>query len=182
MVLGVFVARAFKLPAWATPALAFNNTTSRPLLLIQSLDATGILNSILTGDSNSTAIDKAKSHFLVNSMVSNSLTFALSPRLLRPHDEDADASSDANVKAGQEHPGSRDHPFIQREEDVENARISSPFDHASNGAYEPEANDRRTREEALQDFVDEETSLIPRAVIKKSNAVEREGYVQGRHY
>jgi hypothetical protein len=34
-------------------------------------------------------MDRAESYFLVNAMVSNSLTFALGPRLLRPGDEDA---------------------------------------------------------------------------------------------
>jgi predicted permease len=34
-------------------------------------------------------MDRAESYFLINAMVSNSLTFALGPRLLRPGDEDA---------------------------------------------------------------------------------------------
>lgn len=82
--------RALKLPDWVTPALAFNNTTSLPLLLIQSLETAGILDSILLGgDSTSSAVSRAESYFLINAMVSNSLTFAFGPRLLRPGDEDA---------------------------------------------------------------------------------------------
>ncbi|KAK5115481.1 hypothetical protein LTR62_001140 [Meristemomyces frigidus] len=89
MVLGTVCTRAFKLPAWVTPALTFNNTTSLPLLLIQSLQSTGILDSILVGhDTAAAAIGRAESYFLVNAMVSNSLTFALGPRLLKPHDEE----------------------------------------------------------------------------------------------
>jgi predicted permease len=34
-------------------------------------------------------MDRAESYFLVNAMISNSLTFALGPRLLKPGDEDA---------------------------------------------------------------------------------------------
>ncbi|KAF2015281.1 hypothetical protein BU24DRAFT_441096 [Aaosphaeria arxii CBS 175.79] len=98
--IGVVTTKVLKLPSWATPALAFNNTTSLPLLLIQSLDATGILDLILTdGDSSSEAVKRAQSYFLINSMVSNSLTFALGPRLLRPGDEDApddDETSDSD--------------------------------------------------------------------------------------
>jgi hypothetical protein len=76
-------------------AVAFNNTTSLPLLLIQSLKSTGILNSIiLDGDSSASALDRAESYFLINAMVSNSLTFALGPRLMRPSDEDVDEEED----------------------------------------------------------------------------------------
>jgi auxin efflux carrier family protein len=76
------------MPQWITPALAFNNTTSLPLLLVQSLDASGILASI---DSSSGVVDRAKSYFLVNAMISNSLTFAIGPRFL-DCSEDVDAS------------------------------------------------------------------------------------------
>lgn len=41
------------------------------------------------GDASSDAIKRAESYFLINSLVSNSLCFALGPRLLRPGDEDA---------------------------------------------------------------------------------------------
>lgn len=71
--------KLFKLPSWVTPAFAFNNTTSLPLLLVQSLDAAGILSSL---DSSSDVVDRAKSYFLVNAMISNSLTFALGPKFL----------------------------------------------------------------------------------------------------
>lgn len=74
------------LPQWVTPAIAFNNTTSLPLLLVQSLQSTGILDSL---DASSDTLDRAKSYFLVNAMVSNSLTFALGPRLLNGQNEDS---------------------------------------------------------------------------------------------
>jgi predicted permease len=45
-------------------------------------------------------MDRAESYFLINAMVSNSLTFALGPRLLRPGDEDA--PEDDNAKDGGE--------------------------------------------------------------------------------
>jgi predicted permease len=43
-------------------------------------------------------MNRAESYFLINAMVSNSLTFALGPRLLRPGDEDA--PEDDNGKGG----------------------------------------------------------------------------------
>lgn len=91
----------FKFPAWVKLAIAFNNTTSLPLLLIQSLSTTGVLQAIIVdGDSASDALDRAESYFLINAMVSNSLTFALGPRLLRPSDEDAPEGED-NAKDDQ---------------------------------------------------------------------------------
>ncbi|KAL8942727.1 MAG: hypothetical protein Q9216_001475 [Gyalolechia sp. 2 TL-2023] len=84
MLLGAVLTRLFKLPSWVTPALSFNNTTSLPLLLIQALESTGILETLLISDSDTTAdaLNRAKSYFLVCAIVSNSLTFSLGPRLL----------------------------------------------------------------------------------------------------
>ncbi|KAK2775294.1 auxin efflux carrier superfamily [Colletotrichum kahawae] len=84
--IGMFLNKVLGMPDWVTPAIAFNNTTSLPLLLVQSLDATGILRSI---DDSSDVVAKAKSYFLVNAMIGNSLTFALGPKLLNGHEEEA---------------------------------------------------------------------------------------------
>jgi len=71
------------MPDWITAAIMFNNTTSYPLLLIQSLDQTGILSSlIVTDESTREAIERAKSYFLVFATVSSCLTFAVGPRLI----------------------------------------------------------------------------------------------------
>lgn len=84
MALGWALRKLFKFPAWTTPAICFNNTTALPLLLIQSLETAGILNDLTMGkgDSSSDAVNRAKSYFLVSSMVGNSLTFAIGPKLL----------------------------------------------------------------------------------------------------
>ncbi|KUJ20305.1 uncharacterized protein LY89DRAFT_578765 [Mollisia scopiformis] len=86
MALGWTLRRIFPrhFPAWTTPAICFNNTTALPLLLIQSLETAGILNDLLMGenDTSSAALSRAKSYFLVSSMVGNSLTFAIGPKLL----------------------------------------------------------------------------------------------------
>jgi auxin efflux carrier family protein len=71
------------MPDWITAAIMFNNTTSYPLLLVQSLDQTGILGDLVTGDeSTRQAIERAKSYFLVFATVSSCLTFAVGPRLI----------------------------------------------------------------------------------------------------
>lgn len=94
------------MPAWTTPAIAFNNTTSLPLLLVQALDTTGILNTI---DTSNDAVARAKSYFLVNATVGNCLTFTLGPKLLNgnedePHDDKdkSDEEIDSEIEA-QEH-------------------------------------------------------------------------------
>lgn len=86
MLAGFALTKLFGMPDWATPAIAFNNTTSLPLLLVQSLETTGILAAI---DNSGDAVNRAKSYFLLNSMIGNTLTFALGPRLLNGHEEDA---------------------------------------------------------------------------------------------
>ncbi|EFQ27464.1 membrane transporter [Colletotrichum graminicola] len=92
--IGFLLTKVFGMPDWVIPAIAFNNTTSLPLLLVQSLDATGILSSI---DDSSGVVSKAKSYFLVNAMIGNSLTFALGPKLLNGQEEEApDKSGDDN--------------------------------------------------------------------------------------
>ncbi|KAB8291300.1 hypothetical protein EYC80_009986 [Monilinia laxa] len=96
--LGMLLKRAFKFPAWCVPAISFNNTTALPLLLVQALDTAGILSSLTMSDSDTSAaaLNRAKSYFLVSSMVGNSLTFAFGPRLLA--DEEAPEESQTKTQ------------------------------------------------------------------------------------
>ncbi|KAF2634632.1 hypothetical protein P280DRAFT_538473 [Massarina eburnea CBS 473.64] len=113
--IGTLACRVFKFPSWVKLAVSFNNTTSLPLLLIQSLKSTGILNSIiLDGDSSAKALDRAESYFLINAMVSNSLTFALGPRLMRPNDEDADEVEDSDGDSRSEQEDGEAHGSMER--------------------------------------------------------------------
>lgn len=77
---------SLQLPAWVTAATTFNNSTSLPLLLLQSFAVSGALSPISGGD-NVSAISHAKSYFLINAAISNTLTFSLGPRLLVPEEE-----------------------------------------------------------------------------------------------
>ena len=80
---GITAHLLFGMPDWVTAALMFNNTTSYPLLLIQSLDETGILSELITTDETTrAAIERGKSYFLVFATVSSCLTFAVGPRLM----------------------------------------------------------------------------------------------------
>lgn len=85
LVLGVTVTKTMNMPNWVRLAITFNNTTSLPLLLVEALSSTNLLDSI---DPSGGAVSRAKSYFLVNSMVSNSLTFAMGPKMLNGFNED----------------------------------------------------------------------------------------------
>ena len=96
--IGEVVQRFTNLPNWVVPAIAFNNTTSLPLLLITSLSATGILKRIIITDENQEAvIERAKTYFLVCAIIGNCLTFALGPRLLDVAQEHIPHESESKV-------------------------------------------------------------------------------------
>ncbi|KAL2430877.1 hypothetical protein ABEF95_014174 [Exophiala dermatitidis] len=81
--IGLLAVRFFKFPSYITPAIAFNNTTSLPLLLVESLESTGILNRLLrNGENIEEAVNRAQAYFLVCAIVGNCLTFAVGPRLI----------------------------------------------------------------------------------------------------
>lgn len=82
----------FGLPDWTTAAIMFNNTTSYPLLLIQSLEQTGILSKLVAdGETTGELVGRAKSYFLIFATVSSCLTFAVGPRLIdTEHAPDSD--------------------------------------------------------------------------------------------
>jgi hypothetical protein len=106
MALGWVLKRAFKFPAWTVPAICFNNTTALPLLLIQSLDTSGVLSdlSMGEGDTASAAVRRAKSYFLVSSIIGNSLTFAIGPRLLDDEESpDKEAQKTTNSDPSEAH-------------------------------------------------------------------------------
>src|SRR5215469_3560912 len=80
--IGIAAHYGLKMPNWITCAIMFNNTTSYPLLLIQSLQETGILGNLIKDEPTRDAIERAKSYFLVFATVSSCLTFAVGPRLI----------------------------------------------------------------------------------------------------
>jgi predicted permease len=70
-------------------------------------------------------MDRAESYFLINAMVSNSLTFALGPRLLRPGDEDAPEDDNKKADDGEE-------------EDQANGDGDSDMEHGPDGLIDEE--------------------------------------------
>lgn len=112
--IGIFAHLVFGLPDWVTAALMFNNTTSYPLLLIQSLDATGILAGLARGDEPTRAmIERAKSYFLVFATISSCLTFAVGPRLIdtehAPESDDDTLNEEEEIESADDAPYSADY-------------------------------------------------------------------------
>ncbi|MCJ1321485.1 hypothetical protein MMC15_006830, partial [Xylographa vitiligo] len=162
MLLGYAATRLFNFPSWITPAICFNNTTSLPLLLVQSLESTGILQSLLKSDSDTTseAVNRAKSYFLVCAIVGNSLTFALGPKLLDGEESPDEPKDKQGQLEANQNPGG-------------NGYVEHGHGQNSDGA-QAAVNDNRS--------VNEETSLLPDWVVREGGAVSREGYDEGRKY
>ena len=168
MLLGFVVTRIFKLPSWITPAICFNNTTSLPLLLIKSLESTGILTSLLKSDSDTTAeaVKRAQSYFLVCAIVGNSLTFALGPKLLDGEESPDKVEEDKKNRPDSEENGTR-------RNDVEQG--NGEYGHAEDGHADPPHDNDNTS-------VNEQTSLLPDSVVRRGRETEREGYAEGKKH
>lgn len=153
MALGWALKRAFKFPAWTVPAICFNNTTALPLLLLQSLSTAGVLEDLTMGkdDTVSAALGRAKSYFLVCAMVSNSLTFAVGPKLL---DDEETPEQHEEDKQRDKHNGGH----------VENEQCDEE-------RANPRNEEGRTAEEE-EEYVNEHTSLLPNGVKKQTDEAD----------
>lgn len=170
MLLGYVTTRFFKLPSWTTPALCFNNTTSLPLLLVQSLDATGILSKLLMSDSDtsSAAVQRAKSYFLVCAIVGNSLTFALGPKLL---DGEEAPDQEAGEGEGDGDEAEAANGGVEGTEDVEQGRIRPTEQQNGDAGHDDD-----------EEHVNEQTSLLPDPIVRHGQKAGRKGYQKGKKY
>ncbi|TVY42354.1 putative transporter, partial [Lachnellula occidentalis] len=152
--IGVAAHLLLGMPDWITAAIMFNNTTSYPLLLIQSLDETGILGSlIVTDESTKEAIERAKSYFLVFATVSSCLTFAVGPRLI----DSEHAPDEPSDKSGEDE--SEDEP-----EDEENGNGNGIVNWNGNG--NGERRDGSNEDEDLSPT--DQSPLLPRILPRPS--------------
>lgn len=158
MLVGSVATRTFKFPSWLTPALCFNNTTALPLLLIQSLDSTGLLDKLLLSDIDTVpnAVIRAKSYFLVCAIVGNSLTFALGPRLL---EEDGLSN----------HDDGRD----KRDAEADGSVHEDETPDVEQGNEHVAANDNHS-------VSDEQTSLLPDPIVRQGEVASRTVYREGK--
>ena len=168
MLLGWLVTRFFKLPSWVAPAISFNNTTALPLLLIESLASTGILDQLLASDTDTVdaALMRAQSYFLVNAMIGDTLTFAMGPQLLDG-----------------EHAPEKEQD--ERDEDQRSAVDNGPTESPPSPLGQDQSNGQGTTRPSDQDgrqeneVPDEQTSLLPSFVRSGKLAAERYGYDKG---
>ena len=166
MLLGWLTTRFFKLPSWVTPAISFNNTTALPLLLIESLASTGILDHLLASETDTVdaALMRAQSYFLVNAMIGDTLTFAMGPKLLdgeHAPEQKNDGEDDDQRKGS--HNGPLEGPLFPREPEQSNGHRPGSQDSRQENDEEPH----------------EQTSLLPSFVQSGELAAERYGYSEG---
>lgn len=84
VLMGYVLSRLLRLPQWVTPTVASNNTSSLPLLLLETLRSTGSLNLItLPGQTQDDALSRAQSYFLVCAVTTKTISYAIGPRMLR---------------------------------------------------------------------------------------------------
>lgn len=143
--------RLFRFPSWFVPAVSFNNTTSLPLLLVKSLSATGILETLIT-DPNDTledAVRRAQSYFLVNAVVGNVLTFSLGPKLL-----DCEEVSDSH----------------------HNTKEGASVQERDNGSEDVEQGQGEENGHQQDNTADERTSLLPNLVRRQGEAAGHVAY------
>lgn len=82
--MGYALSRLLRLPQWVTPTVASNNTSSLPLLLLETLQSTGSLRLItLPGQSQVDAVNRAQSYFLVCAVTTKTISYAIGPPMLR---------------------------------------------------------------------------------------------------
>ncbi len=93
----------FKTRWWVIVAAGRPNTSALPLLLLQSLESTGVLDSLSAdGESVKDTLSRAKSLILLNVVVQQTLTFQFAPAILK-RDSKADGKSkgvEADVEGG----------------------------------------------------------------------------------
>ncbi|KAL5049412.1 hypothetical protein BDW71DRAFT_160328 [Aspergillus fruticulosus] len=83
ILLARLASKLLRLPDWVTPTSAFNNTTSLPLLLLQSLEGVGSLKLIVQdGESVSDAVARAQSYFLLCGVISKTIGYIVGPTTL----------------------------------------------------------------------------------------------------
>lgn len=97
---GVSSRRAFKSPRWTVAAFIFNNATSLPLLLLDSLEKTGTIGIIIGKDGGSVAdaVARGRTYLLIAALVGNMGRFAFGPDIMGPkQNNDSDFPGDLSA-------------------------------------------------------------------------------------
>ncbi|OCH86382.1 hypothetical protein OBBRIDRAFT_761455 [Obba rivulosa] len=104
-----------RLPYWTIVAAGRPNTTALPLLLLQALASTGVLDALGDGEDAGTTLRRAKAMILLNVIVQQTFTFQTAPAILKRDDGRKKDAEDGNrLRTG---PG-RTSPIVQDHEHV----------------------------------------------------------------
>ncbi|THH02097.1 hypothetical protein EW026_g747 [Hermanssonia centrifuga] len=154
--LGWFGQAVFRTRWWLIVAAGRPNSSALPLLLLQSLESTGILDALSQhGESAKDTLDRAKSLILLNVVVQQTFTFQIAPSVLKKDreihgkatDEDDDPEG-GNTLSATSSQGGNINPIIQ---DTERVGLLQDQDGRAYGTGDAEAN----YPEALSPIVDE---------------------------
>jgi len=74
------------MPQWILPCMVFNNATSLPLLLLQSLGKSGTLDPLAKGGSVDALLSRGNVYLLINALVCNLTRFSFGPYLMTSSD------------------------------------------------------------------------------------------------
>lgn len=144
IVMGYILSRLFRLPQWVTPTVASNNTSSLPLLLLETLQSTGSLKLITPpGQSQEDAVNRAQSYFLVCAVTTKSISYAIGPRMLR---DVCNTSRDHNCNQQLEDGAVSENQTTSQEQQQQDSDSHNTY----NGTTEQE-----------EETANEQTSLLP---------------------
>ncbi|GAA94402.1 uncharacterized protein L969DRAFT_96354 [Mixia osmundae IAM 14324] len=109
--------RLIRLPGWAVAACGLCNANAMPLLLLQSLETTGLLDKLLWADETTPqALKRGKSYVLLNSVVQQALAFSAGLWAMRL-DADERGKNDIDI-LGRNGSGPARHHIVQDEAHV----------------------------------------------------------------
>lgn len=181
--LGRAASHIFEFPRWAVPAIAFNNTASMPLLLVQSLNATGLLSSLLMSpdDSTSNAVTRARSYFLTCAVIGNTLTFGIGPAQLKGYEEDAPEDHGKATDADSGHADTPQRVRWQGHDDVEDQGLSTDSD-SDNSEEAQRMSQGRSQGNlhSLPPGSNEQTTLLPYAIAQRGAYLRRRIGIESR--
>ncbi|KAI0812764.1 membrane transport protein-domain-containing protein [Irpex lacteus] len=113
--------KVFRTPYWVIVASGRPNSSALPLLLLQSLESTGILNVLGSpGEDSSKLLDRGKSYILLNVVIQQSITFQIAPAVLKLDDgkHQDEEQGPASLTPAVRKPAGRLNPVVQDRERV----------------------------------------------------------------
>ncbi|KAJ9302660.1 hypothetical protein DTO271G3_34 [Paecilomyces variotii] len=138
------VTKILRLPPWITPACAFNNTTSLPLFLMQSLESAGSLKLIIPdGQSMSSAVERSQSYFLVCAVISKVIAYAAGPKMLQDGGDGDDPDEENQQNGGENNQDAEpseeqldeDTPLLPESVHKAGHKMVSPFKRGANYVF-----------------------------------------------